>query len=123
MSTRVLLVDPEEILLDTYRDYLTAHGFDVEAASAGPDALSKLRLWKPDVLILEPDMPGGCGDKILEEVRNHPELWGVPVLILSRRDRKVVTYPVREYHVKPFSLAALVKSIRVAANPSSASSP
>lgn len=123
MRTRVLLVDPEEMLLDTYRDYLAAHGFDVEVASAGPDALSKLRAWKPDVLVLEPDMPGDWGGKILDEVSDHPERQGPPVLILSRRDRKVVTYPVREYHVKPLSMAELANSIRAAANHQPASSP
>jgi DNA-binding response OmpR family regulator len=57
MSIGVLIVDPDESRLDSYRDYLTAHGFELENASAGREGLSELSTWKPDALVLEPDMP------------------------------------------------------------------
>jgi DNA-binding response OmpR family regulator len=114
MSIRVLIVDPDESLLDSYRDYLTAHGFEMESASTGSEGLSKLRTWKPDALVLEPDMPDDWGEKILDQLRQHPEQHCVPVLILTRRDREVIVYPVREYHVKPLSMGELAHSIRIA---------
>ena len=112
MSIRVLLVDPESDLLDNYRRFLTREGFDVQTAADGLDCLAKLRGWTPDVLVLEPDMPNGTGKEILDEVSNH----STEVIILSRLDRGSMTYPVREYHVKPFSMAELANSIRATAS-------
>ena len=114
MSIRVLLADPEEMLLDIYRDFLAQDGFEVETAPTGQDCLSKLRDWKPDALVLEPDMPNDWGEQILDEVNQHPQMRRVPTLILTRRDHKVVSYPVYEYHVKPVSMAELASSIRAA---------
>lgn len=114
MGIRVLIVDPDESLLDSYRDYLTAHGFEVETESAGAHALSKLQAWKPDALVLEPDIPDGWGEEILDQLREHPEQRRLPVLILSRRDRKVIAFPVLEYYVKPMSMGELAHSIRSA---------
>jgi DNA-binding response OmpR family regulator len=59
-------------------------------------------------------MPDAWGEKILDQLRQHPEQHRVPVLILTRRDRAVIVYPVREYHVKPLSMAELAHSIRIA---------
>lgn len=116
MDIRVLLTDPEAALLDTYRDYLVRHGFDVAIATTGADCVAKLHEWKPHVLVLEPDMPDGWGKRILDEVGHQPDLQRMPVLILSRRDQPQIAYPVREYHVKPFSMAQLANSIRAIAN-------
>lgn len=112
MSIRVLIVDPDQSLLDSYHDYLTIHGFEVESASTGSEGLSRLRTWKPDVLVLEPDMPDAWGEKILDQLRQVPGEHCIPVLILTRRDRATLAHPVREYHVKPLSMGELAHSIR-----------
>jgi len=108
MSIRVLLVDTESDLLDNYREFLTREGFEVQTASNGQDSLAKLRGWSPQVLVLEPDMPNGTGKEILDEASNLP----AEVIILSRLDRDSISHSVREYHVKPFSMAELANSIR-----------
>jgi len=114
MNIRVLIADPERELLDAYRDYLSGQDFEVQTAPSGQNCVDKLQSWRPNVLILEPDMPDGWGDKILKTVREDPLASRVPVLILSRCDSKAIDYPVREYHVKPFSLAKLTRGIRKA---------
>ena len=115
MMLRVLLTDPDQALLDSYEAFLSRSGFDVATAATGPQCLKALREWSPDVLVLEPDMPNGWGEQILKEVRERPETRCIPVLILSRRDRRAIAYPVQEYHVKPFSLGQLAHSVRSAA--------
>jgi DNA-binding response OmpR family regulator len=114
MAIRVLLSDPEEMLLQAYRRFLARQGFEVETTSSRTDCLTKLSVWKPDVLVLEPDTPDGWGESILAEVARQPGLSKVEVLILSRNDLKQTSFPVREYHVKPFSMVKLAESIRAA---------
>jgi len=99
--------------MSTRRQFLETQGLDVATASSRKECLSKLTEWKPDVLVLEPETPHRWGEEILARL-NQSEERSIPVLILSKRDRQSVAYPVREYHVKPFPMAELVYSIRAA---------
>lgn len=110
---RVLLADPEKQLLSTYRQFLETQGFEVATASSHKACLRKLKEWKPDVLVIEPDTPHEWGADILARLNNVDER-SIPVLILSKRDRQPVAYPVREYHVKPYSMVELARRIRAA---------
>jgi DNA-binding response OmpR family regulator len=110
MNIRVLLADPDESLLDTYRDCLMRQGFDVATASDGPECMTKLDQWMPDVLVLEPDMPNGWGEKILNRLAGRLES-NTPVIILTRGEQRASRYPVREYRVKPWSMTALASAI------------
>lgn len=112
-TIRVLLADPEPQLLFAYRQFLETKGIEVATASDGKVCLSKLSEWQPDVLVLEPETPQQWGEEVLDRLR-HPQERRVPVLILSRRDRTAIAYPVHEYYVKPVSLVELVRSIRIA---------
>ena len=71
-----------------------------------------LREFRPDVLLLEPDLPGDWGTKLLEIMRNDPDVPCVPVVILTRNDHAAEHYPVREFYVKPLSMTLLAKTIR-----------
>lgn len=115
MTIRVLLADPEESLLKIYRNYLTARGFEVATATTGGDCLRLLREWRPDVMVLEPELRDGWRDKLLPAMRDDPDVPSVPVIVLSRNDHMVSEKPVHEYYVKPFSMARLAKSIQNAA--------
>jgi DNA-binding response OmpR family regulator len=110
---RVLLADPERQLLSAYRQFLETQGFDVATASSRKECLSKLTEWKPDVLVLEPETPNRWGEEIIARLNQSKER-SIPVLILSKRDRQSIAYPVREYHVKPYSMIELVCSIHAA---------
>ena len=111
MVIRVLIADPEQALLDAYHDYLSRQGFEIETVTGGQECVERLCDWRPDVLVLEPDLPNGWGNKILDLLRQNSES-NVPVLILSRRDSVSVDPPVYECHVKPFAMAELTRSIR-----------
>ena len=43
MCIRVLIADPDEYCLDSYRQYLAQHGFDVVTATTGLDCVERLR--------------------------------------------------------------------------------
>ncbi len=115
MNNRVLIVEPDEPLLNSYRECLSRRGFKVTTATNGPDALRSLSEFAPHVLLLEPDLPNGWGDRLLSLMREEPRVPCVPVVVLTRRDHKAFEYPVLEYHVKPFSMTRLANAIRNAA--------
>jgi len=115
VNLHVLIVDPDESLLELYRAYLARSGLKVELASSGLSFVEKLYAWKPRVVVLEPELPDGWGDRCVDELTRMPESDRPGLVILTRQD------PIRHWlrvfacFVKPMPMASLVDSIRIAA--------
>ncbi len=117
MSVRVLIADPDEYLIDNYRDYLEQHGCEVATAKTGVECIEKLRGFLPDVLILEPSIPWGGGDGVLAVMHEEPDVSSVPVIALTYgRDRGVLyrlaPFKINDYQIKPLSAKRLAQRIR-----------
>jgi two-component system, OmpR family, KDP operon response regulator KdpE len=113
---RVLVVDDEPQILRALRAALRGHGYDVQTAADGEEALDLLALRPPDVVILDLVMPGKSGFDVVREVRT----WSrVPIIVLSARGEerdKVIALDLGadDYLTKPFSMNELLARIRVA---------
>lgn len=116
-TIRVLIADPDESLLAMYRELLSREGFEVVTATTGLECVARLREQRPDVLVLEPQLPWGGGDGVLATMREVPDLALVPVMILtSCRDPRVLDhvapFPISDYQAKPLAAQGLAGSIR-----------
>lgn len=58
MSIRVLAVDDEEPIVETYRMWLEEEGYQVRGASNGPQALHLVTTWQPHVVLLDQRLEG-----------------------------------------------------------------
>lgn len=86
MSIRVLIADPDRDLLASYATRLSQEGFEVRTATNGLDCLDALHTFEPDVLVLEPEMPWGGGDGVLDVMHEVFELPLVPVFIITSHE-------------------------------------
>lgn len=111
MSGRILIADPDEKLLETYRDYFTSRGFEVSTVSDGRACLEALLRLQPQTLVLEPDMPGDWGTRLLDLMRRIPEVATIPVVILTRQDALRFEKPVRAVYTKPTPLADVTRCV------------
>jgi carbon storage regulator CsrA len=119
MSISLLIADPNEYLLDLYREYFPQHGFRIATATNGLDCVEKLREFAPDILVLEPMMPWGGGDGVLALMHKDSDIPDVPVMILTYGCDPNVLYnispfPISDYQKKPMSpkqLAARISKI------------
>jgi|CZKL01.1.fsa_nt_gi CheY-like chemotaxis protein len=66
---RILLVDDEPNILDSMAMVLRSTGYDVTTAKHGTEALRKLELGPPDLLISDLNMPEMSGFELLSQVR------------------------------------------------------
>jgi CheY-like chemotaxis protein len=82
---RILLVDDDTSLLETFNDFLTYEGYEVVTATSGEQALQKLRITPPDIIILDMSMPGMGGVGFLERITNADGSTQFPVLVLTAR--------------------------------------
>jgi DNA-binding response OmpR family regulator len=92
MNTQLLLCEPNEPSVEELRDYLIGRGFDVVVASNGLECLALLREVRPDVVVLNWELPWGGGDGVLSVLQEEFRL--LPI-VLSTRNRSAVSRTLR----------------------------
>jgi DNA-binding NtrC family response regulator len=115
MRPRVLIADPDELLLAAYRAFLTTEGIEAVTVTNGPDCLAALRESPPAVLILDPELP--AGSDVLELLARGGDVPAVPVLIVTSNPARVTAaarptdYALLIKPVAPALLARIVRTL------------
>ncbi|MDD4237029.1 MAG: response regulator transcription factor [Desulfotomaculaceae bacterium] len=112
---RILAVDDDPKILKILQHILSKEGFEVILAASGEEALQKVRLYPPDLVVLDIMMPGMDGFETFQKLKAQQR--DVPVIILSARNDeidKVVGFRmgVDDYQTKPFSPTELALRIK-----------
>ena len=115
-AATILIVDDEPQIRRVMRTTLTSHGYSVVEAASGEEALEKLRSERPDLIILDVNMPGISGIETCAEIRTSSD---VPIIMLtirnSERDKvQALDAGADDYVVKPFGVQELMARIRAA---------
>jgi DNA-binding response OmpR family regulator len=110
VTSKVLVVDDEDHIVELARIYLTREGYEVEGVGDGSQALARFGQVKPDLVVLDIMLPGADGLAICKEIRKQSQ---VPIIMLTARDEvtdKVVGLEVGadDYLTKPFHPQELV---------------
>jgi DNA-binding response OmpR family regulator len=110
---RVLIVDDEADIRGLLRQLLERSGRLVKEAGDGREALRTLHTWRPDLVVLDIQMPGLDGYTTLERIR---DLTDVPVLMLSARGTEIdkvrgLKAGADDYVTKPFGRAELLARV------------
>lgn len=110
---RIIIADDDEIIGEIARDALIAAGHGVGLLADGRSALRVIAAKKPDLVILDCNMPELSGLLVLREMRNDRALCDIPVMILtgrqSERDVELARYEgANDYLKKPFDPDELV---------------
>lgn len=83
VGRRILLVDDDPFIISLYVSKLKRAGLEVEAVPNGEEALRRLEAVRPDLVILDLNMPKLNGIEVLKQIRNTPALESLPVLVLT----------------------------------------
>ena len=110
---RVLVVDDDPNSLSALAQLLAEEGFVVETAADGLQALPKVRLFAPDIMIVDVEMAGLNGIDLLRKVREDDA--ELPVILMSGHDHYVVAtaqVDLRASYIgKPLEIDELVSAI------------
>jgi len=119
----ILLVEPDRLLAETYRQYLVEGGHDVVPCASAQAAILAADQQKPDVVILELQLIEHSGIEFLYEFRSYPEWQGVPVIVQTHVPPNEFAHHgellqhelgVGAYLYKPLtSLGSLLAAVRV----------
>jgi len=69
MSQGILIVEDEAILAKNIKRYLERHGYEVRIARTGEDGIAQFEDFKPDMVLLDFNLPGADGLEVLERIR------------------------------------------------------
>jgi two-component system KDP operon response regulator KdpE len=112
---RILVVDDERAILRALNAALRARRYEALMASTGQEAIDKVALEEPDLVILDLGLPDLDGVEVCRRLRE----WSrVPIIVLSADgadDRKVAALDegADDYVTKPFSTPELLARVRV----------
>jgi two-component system, OmpR family, response regulator len=112
---RILVVDDEPNIVDVVSMALRFHGFAVESAATGTEALAAVTSFRPHLILLDVMLPDMEGFEVAR--RLGAQRAGVPIIFLTARDDtqdkvRGLTSGGDDYVTKPFSLEELIARIR-----------
>jgi DNA-binding response OmpR family regulator len=114
MSGKILIVEDEAKIVRTLRLYLQQAGYSVVAVYDGNQAVSAFRSERPDLVLLDLNLPGQDGLDVCRALRREAN---VPVIMITARideaDRLIgLELGADDYIVKPFSPREVVARVR-----------
>ena len=118
LSMPILVVDDYKTMIRIIRNLLKQLGFeDVDDAADGSEALAKLGERKYGLVISDWNMEPMTGYELLKQVRDNPELQGIPFIMVTAeaKSENVIAAKkagVNNYIVKPFNAQTLKDKIQ-----------
>lgn len=118
-SKRILVVEDDPIGREAIADFLTAHGYAVQVATNGVEALDLWRRERPDLIVADVLLPRKSGFEVCFEVKRTEAGQSTPVLLMSAvcTDADAELYAAtgvraQGYLTKPFKMRQLLARVR-----------
>jgi two-component system KDP operon response regulator KdpE len=111
---RILIVDDEPQIRRAVKTALSGHGYDVDVAEGGEEALTLIASRPPDAVVLDLMMPEVDGFEVVRQVRGWSSL---PIIVLSARGEErskvdALDLGADDYLTKPFGIDELLARLR-----------
>ena len=115
-AANILVVDDEPQIRRVMRSTLSSHGYVISEAKSGEEALDSIRKERPDLVLLDVNMPGMGGIEACREIRRASD---APIIMLTVRNAErdkvaALDAGADDYVVKPFGIEELLARIRAA---------
>ena len=113
----VLIVDDEPYMIRLLQHHVERAGYRMVKAVNGREALERVELEKPDLVIMDVMMPELNGLEVLNQIRKKAETADLPVIIMTANAQRFTkeeaeTAGVSAFLTKPFSPTQLMIEIR-----------
>jgi two-component system, cell cycle response regulator DivK len=117
MTQRILVVEDHEDNRQILRDLLGAAGYEIVEAHDGPSAHPTAAKEKPDLILMDIQLPGLDGYEATRRIKGDPALKAIPIIVvtsyaLSGDEAKAREAGCDDYVAKPYSPRQLLAMIR-----------
>jgi CheY-like chemotaxis protein len=115
-AVRVLVTDDEPVTRTLLKSLLGREGFEVLEATTGQQAIDVAMRERPDLMIIDLNMPEMNGYEAIGRLRTDPEMEALPILVLTADEsagveRRVLELGADDYIVKPFDPGILLSRV------------
>jgi CheY-like chemotaxis protein len=113
----IVVADDNPASRELMRELLESSGYNVVDAADGSEALERTLEARPDLVVLDIELPAMSGFEVLEAIRQHPELSSLPVVAVTARAmegdlERGVAAGFDAYITKPIKIGAVRARIR-----------
>ena len=117
MPKTVLIVEDNELNMKLFHDLLEAHGYQTVGTRNGIEALDLARKHRPDLILMDIQLPEVSGLEVTKWLKDDPELKAIPVVAVTAFAMKGDEERIREggceaYLSKPISVGKFIETIR-----------
>jgi two-component system, cell cycle response regulator DivK len=115
-SHKVLIVEDNVLNMKLFNDLLEAHGYTTLQVMDGLEVLQIARLHRPDLILMDIQLPEVSGLEITKWLKEDEELRGIPVVAVTAFAMKGDEEKIRQagcddYMTKPISIAGFMKAV------------
>jgi two-component system cell cycle response regulator DivK len=116
MAKTVMIVEDNDLNMKLFSDLLQANGYDTVQAKDGRDVLSLARDHRPDLIVMDIQLPGISGLDITKTIRSDDQLKATPVIAVTAFAMKGDEEKIREagcdaYISKPISVPIFMETV------------
>jgi two-component system cell cycle response regulator DivK len=109
VAKRILVVEDNDLNRKLFCDLLRANGFEVEPVADGREAIAKTRMFMPDLVIMDIQLPEVSGMDLITAIKADDELKAIPILAVTAYAGKGDEESIRDagaegYLAKPVSI-------------------
>jgi two-component system, cell cycle response regulator DivK len=117
MSKHILIVEDQADNRRILRDLFANAGYELIEAESGEDALAALATSRPDLILMDIQLPVMDGYEATRRIRSDPELKSIPIIAvtsyaLAGDEAKALAAGCSAYITKPYSPRALLAKVR-----------
>ncbi|MES2906257.1 MAG: response regulator [Pseudomonadota bacterium] len=117
MSKKVLIVEDNELNMKLFHDLLQANGYETVQTRNGTEALSLARTHRPDLILMDIQLPEISGLEVTKWLKDDEELRSIPVVAVTAFAMKGDEERIRAggceaYIPKPISVTKFLETMR-----------
>lgn len=115
-AKKILIVEDNELNLKLFKDLLGAHGFETFETKDGLNVPSLVREIKPDLILMDIQLPEISGFDITRNLKAEPDLRDIPIIAVTAfamkdDEEKILKAGCEAYISKPISIMPFLKTI------------
>jgi two-component system cell cycle response regulator DivK len=122
MTKTVLIVEDNELNMKLFNDLLEAHGYKTLKTASGSEAMELARAHKPDLVLMDIQLPEVSGEVVTEWMKADPELKHIPIVAVTAfamkgDEERIRAKGCEAYLSKPISIGKFIETVRIYAGP------
>ena len=117
MAKTVLIVEDNELNMKLFHDLLESYGYDTLGTRNGIEALELARTHRPDLILMDIQLPDVSGLEVTKWIKGDPELCRIPVVAVTAfamngDEERIRQGGCEAYLSKPISIAKFMETVR-----------